>query len=143
MSACATTAPPDTAVPSALAATYIDLVTDSNAATCTFNRSLSRSAPALGDLTAASADYAESLATLVDGLDALDWPDAIADHAAALIAALSVDRDIAREMAAAETLEDFLAANNRLIEANDLTAEAAGWVREDLDLSLSGDPCTT
>ena len=134
---------PDTAVPSGLSTTYVDLVTSSNEATCTFNRALSRKPHVLEDMAAASADYAASLATLAHGIDVLGWPAAYAEHADALVAALGVQRDIAIQMAAAATMEDFLANNDRLLVANDLTAEAAQWVRADLDLSIPGDPCAS
>jgi hypothetical protein len=143
LSGCASATPP-TAIPStAIAAGYLEVVTASNAATCSFNAVLSQSAPALADLTAASAAYADSLATLIGGLDTLDWPAEIRDHADALISELRSNREIALDMAAAGTLDEFITADNRLIAANAATAVAANRVRDDLGLPSGGNPCAT
>jgi hypothetical protein len=144
LTGCVTPQPSPTAIPStAIAAGYLVAVTASNAATCTFNAALSRSAPTLADLTAASAAYADSLATLVDDLVALDWPSDLRGDADALIAELRTNREIALEMASAQTLDEFITADNRLIEANAATAVVANRVRDDLGLPSGGNPCAT
>jgi hypothetical protein len=127
----------------AIAASYMTLVARSNAATCTFNAALSQSAPTLSDLQRASADYAKSVANLIDGLRALDWPADIADDAQALIDALTTNEGHTRAMAAADTMSSFIAADNQLIEANKASAAAATQLRTDLGLGSAGDPCST
>ena len=126
-----------------LASSYLDLVARSNASTCTFNAALSQSAPTLADLKRASADYVETLAALIDGLRALDWPADIADDAQALTDALTTDEGHARAMAAADTMSNFIAADNQLIEANQVSAAAATQLRTDLRLGSAGNPCST
>jgi hypothetical protein len=126
-----------------LAAAYLDLVVQSNKATCTFNAALSQSAPTLSDLHQASADYAKSVANLIDGLRALDWPAGIADDAATLIDALTTNEGHTREMVAADSMSTFITADNQLIEANKASAAAATQLRTDLGLGSAGDPCGT
>ena len=126
-----------------IAAAYLDLVVKSNAATCTFNAALSQSAPTLSDLQQASADYAKSVANLIDGLRALDWPPDIADEAATLMDALTTNEGHTREMVAADSMSSFITADNKLIEANQASAAAATQLRTDLGLGSAGDPCST
>ncbi len=145
-------APAETPTPSAgastkpglegIAATYLDLVATSNAATCDFNAVLSQSAPTLADLTKASADYAVTLQTLIDGLRAIAWPQELTGDANALIDALVVSQTHTRAMADADTLETFIAADNELIAANGTSADAATKVRNDLGLPSGKNPCT-
>jgi len=149
LAACASTpspTTPHTSIPPGLepiAAAYLDLVAQSNKDTCTFNAALSQSAPTLADLKQASADYAESLITLIDGLRALDWPAALTDDAKALTDALTTNQGHARAMAEADTMSTFIAADNQLIEANKASAAAASQLRKDLGLGAAGDPCAT
>jgi hypothetical protein len=126
-----------------IAAAYLTLVEQSNKATCTFNAALSQSAPTLSDLQRASAAYAKSVANLIDGLRALDWPADIADDAQALAAALANNEGHTRAMAAADTMSTFITADNQLIEANKLSAVAATLLRADLGLGSAGVPCST
>ncbi len=125
-----------------IAATYLDLVATANAATCDFNAVLSQSAPTLPDLTKASADYAVTLQTLIDGLRAIAWPQELTGDANALIDALVVSQTHTRAMADADTLETFIAADNELIAANGTSADAATKVRNDLGLPSGKNPCT-
>jgi hypothetical protein len=146
LAACASapTATPRVSIPPGLepiAAAYVDLVAQSNEATCTFNAALSQSAPTLSDLQRASADYAKSVANLIDGLRALDWPADIADDAQTLIDALTTNEGRTREMVAADSMSTFITADNQLIEANKASAAAATQLREDLGLGSAGDPC--
>lgn len=46
-------------------------------------------------------------------------------------------------MAGAETLDNFITADNRLIEANAATTVAANRIREDLGLPGGGNPCVS
>ena len=126
-----------------IAAAYLDLVAQSNKATCTFNVALSQSAPTLADLQRASADYATSVANLIGGLRALDWPADIADDAATLIDALTTNEGRTREMVAADSMSSFITADNQLIEANKASAAAATQLRTDLGMASAGDPCST
>jgi len=138
--------PTETAVPSGLeqiATTYLELVDASNGATCRFNVALSQSAPALASLKTASAEYAESLITLLTALRRLDWPTAMGDDASELIYALSTDYDHARAMSVAGTMSDFIEADHQLIEANKVSAAAASALRRDLGLGTAGNPCAT
>jgi hypothetical protein len=137
---------PHTSIPPGLepiAAAYLDLVAQSNKDTCTFNAALSQSAPTLADLKQASADYVETLATLIDGLRALDWPAALADDAQALTDALSTNQGHTRAMADADSMSTFIAADNQLIESNKTSAAAANQLRADLGLGAGGNPCAT
>jgi hypothetical protein len=143
LSACtqAQTDTPSPPAPSTPAAAFLELVTPAHAATCTFNAVLSQSAPRLDDLKRASAAYADSLATLVAGLRAIQWPADAAADGSSLIEALTADEAIARAMAAAATLDDFIAADNRLITSNQSTSGASDQLRRDLGLSAAGNPC--
>jgi hypothetical protein len=124
-----------------IAASYLDLVDASNAATCTFNAALSQPAPALADLKRASATYADSLGGLSSGLRRLDWPAEVGDDAGALIYALGTNYRHVHEMAVAETMSAFIDADNKLIEANRTSAAAATQLRRDLGLASAGNPC--
>jgi hypothetical protein len=126
-----------------IAAAYLDLVDQSNKDTCAFNAALSQSAPTLADLKRASADYAKTLTTLIDGLRALDWPANLADDAEALAVALDANLSRTHTMAEADTMSTFIAADNQLIEANKASAAAASQLRTDLGLGAAGDPCAT
>jgi hypothetical protein len=126
-----------------IAASYLKLVDDSNAATCDFNAVLSQSAPALADLTQASGDYARSLESLGNGLADIEWPAELGGDAHELIGALTVNQGFAEAMAAADTMSTFITADNQLIEANKASAAAATQLRADLGLGSAGDPCGT
>jgi hypothetical protein len=145
LNACASAATPSaTTRPSSPAATrYLELAAVWNAETCTFNATLSQSAPRLEDLVQGSTTYADGLATLIDGLRGIDWPAGIAGDANDLIDALAADLATARTMAAAESLAAFIAADNQLIAHNQVTAGAAHRLRQDLGLPSGGDPCAT
>jgi len=134
---------PSPPAPSTPAAAFLDLVAPAHAATCTFNAVLSQSAPRLDDLKRASTAYADSLATLAAGLRVIDWPADAAGDASGLVQALSADEAIARTMAAAATLDDFIAADNRLITSNKATTAASDRLRKDLGLPGTGNPCAT
>jgi hypothetical protein len=125
-----------------IAATYLDLVATSNAATCDFNAVLSQTAPTLADLTKASADYATTLETLIAGLRAIAWPAELTTDANALTDALVVSQTHTRAMADADSLEAFIAADNDLIAANGVSADAATKVRDDLGLPSGKNPCS-
>ena len=153
LAACATNSPLPSPSPTArpsippglerIAASYLALVDASNAATCSFNAALSQPAPALADLKRASADYAESVKTLLTALRRLDWPEELGDDASQLIYALGTNYERTQAMAAAETLDDFIVADEQLIEANKVSAAAATQLRTDLGLGSAGNPCTT
>lgn len=146
--ACART---DTPSPTARASTptalqgiadaYLELAAPFNAATCNFNAVLSQSAPTLADLKRASADYRESLRDLITGLRRLDWPTELGDDASALIYALGTNVGHTGNMARAETLSEFIAADDRLIAANKVSAAAAKQLRTDLGLPTGGNLC--
>jgi len=133
---------PHSSTPTGIAATYLDLVATSNAATCDFNAVLSQSAPTLPDLKKASADYAVTLQTLIDGLRGIAWPSDLTADANALIDALVVSQTHTRAMADADTLETFIGADNELIAANGTSADAATKVRDDLGLPSGKNPCS-
>ena len=150
LTSCAATesaAPSATAVPSIppgleqIAAAYLKAADSSNAATCTFNAVLSQSAPALADLKRASIDYAESLEGLADGLTDIEWPAELEADATELIDALAVNQGFAEAMARAATLSAFIEADNQLIEANAISADAAAQLRTDLGLGSARNPC--
>jgi hypothetical protein len=126
-----------------IAASYLKLVDDSNAATCSYNAVLSQSAPALADLTRASADYAMSLESLGNGLADIEWLAGLGGDANELIQALAVNQGFAEGMAGADTMSTFITADNQLIEANKASAAAATQLRTDLGLGSAGDPCST
>jgi hypothetical protein len=132
---------PSPPAPSTPAAAFLELVAPAHVATCIFNVVLSQSAPRLDDLKRASTAYADSLASLAAGLRAVDWPADAAADASALLQALSADEAIARTMAAAATLDDFIAADNRLIASNQSTTAASDRLRQDLGLPSAGNPC--
>jgi hypothetical protein len=149
LTACASTDTPSPAPGSStrpglegIAASYLELVATSNAATCDFNAVLSQSAPTLPDLKKASADYVNTLGTLIDGLRAIDWPSELTADASALTDALVVSQTHTRAMADADTLETFIAADNELIAANGVAADAASKVRDDLGLPSGKNPCS-
>ena len=124
-----------------IAAAYLKAADSSNAATCTFNAVLSQSAPALADLKRASIDYAESLEGLADGLADIKWPAELEADATELIDALAVNQGFAEAMARAATLSAFIEADNQLIEANAISADAAAQLRTDLGLGSARNPC--
>lgn len=126
----------------AIAASYLDLVAPLDAATCDFNAVLSQPAPALADLKRGSADYVTALATPIDGLRAIRWPAELAGDANDLIDALVVEETHTREMAEADTLDSFIAADNQLIAANSVSSAAAKQLRQDLGLATAEHPCT-
>jgi hypothetical protein len=132
---------PSPPAPSTPAAAFLELVAPAHSATCTFNAVLSQSAPQLADLKRASTAYADSLATLIAGLRNVDWPANAAADATRVVDTLSVDEAIARTMAAATTLDDFIAADNHLIASNAVSAAASARLRTDLGLPNAGNPC--
>jgi hypothetical protein len=140
LTACAVTPSPS---PSGAAAAYLALTAASNKATCTFNAVLSQSAPRLADLKQASADYADSLVVLSKDLSGASdiWSPATVPDVDAMVAALRDDEATALTMASAATLDDFIAADNRLIAHNAVTAAAARKLRTDLGLRSAGNPC--
>lgn len=127
----------------AISAAYVDLVAPFNAATCAFNVVLSQSAPALADLKRGSTVYAAALADVIDGLRAAAWPPELADDANDLIDALVIDETHTRAMAAADTLDSFIAADDKLIAANSISSAAAKQLRNDLGLPIGEPPCPT
>jgi ABC-type glycerol-3-phosphate transport system substrate-binding protein len=149
LSACAGTTPSPGAHTSTstglkgIATSYLDLVAASNKDTCEFNAVLSQSAPALADLTEASANYAATLATLIDGLHQIAWPAEIKQDAKDLIDSLVANETHARAMAEANSLDAFIAADNELIAANGLAAVAATQLRKDIGLGSGGNPCAS
>lgn len=146
--ACASTTPSPTARATAppglegIAASYLDLVENSNAATCAFNAVLLQSAPTLADLTRGSAAYAATLATLIGGLRAIPWPGELTQDANDLIDALVTNETLTRAMADSDTLDSFIAADNALIAANGASSAAATQLRNDLGLPRVNNPCT-
>jgi outer membrane murein-binding lipoprotein Lpp len=134
---------PAASPPSELAAKYLELAATSNAATCTFNAALSQSAPTLDALKQASADFADSLDTFINGLGAIVWVPPTSADVDDLAAALREDESTARTMASAGTLSAFITADNQLIAHNSVTGEAAHRLRQDLGLPSAGNPCTT
>jgi hypothetical protein len=147
--ACAPTETPSpTAQPSTpaalkeIAASYRNLVSPLDRATCDFNVVLSQPAPALADLKRGSADYLAALATAIDGLRALPWPSDLTDDANALIDALVADEAPTRAMAHADSMSSFITADGQLIEANSVSSAAAKQVRKDLGLPTGEAPCS-
>jgi hypothetical protein len=148
--ACAATETPSptprASTPAALkdiAASYRDLVSPLDRATCDFNVVLSQSAPALTDLKRGSAEYLAALATAIDGLRAMPWPSELADDANSLIDALVADEVPTRAMAEADNMASFIRADGQLIEANSVSSAAAKQLRKDLGLPTGESPCTT
>ena len=126
----------------AIAASYVDIVAPFNVATCEFNTVLSKSAPALSDLKRGSADYVATLADVIDGLRAAAWPADLAADANDLIDALVVDETHTRAMAAADTFDSFIAADDKLIAANSISSAASKQLRKDLGLPTGEPPCS-
>jgi hypothetical protein len=137
---------PRASTPAALkdvAASYRDLVSPLDRATCDFNVVLSQSAPALSDLKRGSAEYLAALATATDGLRAMPWPSELADDANALIDALVAEEAPTRAMAEADNMASFIRADGQLIDANSVSSAAAKQLRKDLGLPTSESPCST
>ena len=126
----------------AIADGYVDAVAPFNVGTCEFNAVLSQSAPALADLKRGSAVYAAILAGVIDRLRAIAWPAELADDANDLIDALVIDETHSRTMAAADTFDSFIAADDKLIAANSISSAAAKQLRKDLGLPTGEPPCT-
>jgi hypothetical protein len=125
-----------------IAASYRDLVSPLDRATCDFNVVLSQPAPALTDLKRGSADYVAALATVIDGLRALPWPSELTDDANDLIDALVADQAPTRAMAEADSMSSFITADGQLIEANSVSSAAAKQLRKDLGLPTGEAPCS-
>jgi hypothetical protein len=125
----------------AIAATYVDLVAPFDAATCAFNVVLSQSAPALADLKRGSTAYAASLAEVIDGLRTAHWPAELSDDVDGLIAALTIDQTYTNAMAAADTFDSFVVADDKLIAANSISSAAAKQLRKELGLPIGEAPC--
>lgn len=125
----------------AIAATYADLAAPFDAATCAFNVVLSQPAPALADLKRGSAAYAAALGDVLDGLRTADWPAGLSDDVKGLIDALVIDETYTRAMAAADTLDSFIVADDKLIAANSISSAAAKQLRKDLGLPIGEAPC--
>jgi hypothetical protein len=153
LAACASPIPSPTPSPTAgsstppglagIAARYLEVASALNEATCTFNAVLSRAAPTLADLKRGSTAYATGLAALINGLRAIDWPAELAEDAYALIDAKEADETLVRAMAAADSLAEFITADDQLIEANRTSAAAASQLRRDLGLASAGNPCAS
>jgi hypothetical protein len=149
LTACAATETPSptarSSTPAALkeiAASYRDVISPLDDATCDFNVVLSKSAPTLTNLKRGSADYLAALATAIDGLRDLPWPSELTDDANDLIDALVADQAPTRAMAEADSMSSFITADGQLIEANSVSSAAAKQLRKDLGLPTAEAPCS-